>query len=84
MAKVLLYTTATCPYCHLAKQLLQELGVSEIEEIRVDLDPKKRQEMVEKTGRFTVPQIFIDDRLIGGYRELLELNQSGRLQELLR
>jgi len=83
MAKALIYTTATCPYCRLAKQLLTELGV-EIEEIRVDLDPAKRQEMVERTGRLTVPQIFIDGHFIGGYRELLKLYQSGRLRELLR
>lgn len=69
MKKALMYTTATCPYCVLAKRLLQEKGVS-YTEIRVDLDDTEREKMITLTGRRTVPQIFIDEQHIGGYDDL--------------
>lgn len=83
MAKVLMYTTAVCPYCIRAEQLLQRKGVSGIEKIRVDLQPELRIAMVEKTGRRTVPQIYIDDFHVGGYDDLVDLDQDGKLVPLL-
>lgn len=83
MAKIVMYTTEVCPYCVRAKQLLGNKGVTEIEEIRVDLQPDLRMEMMEKTGRRTVPQIYIDDRHIGGYDDLAALNHAGELDKLL-
>jgi len=83
MAKVLMYSTAVCPYCIRAEQLLQRRGVSEIEKIRVDLQPELRIAMVEKTGRRTVPQIFINGQHIGGYDDLAALDQAGELNALL-
>lgn len=83
MAKIIMYSTATCPYCIRAEQLLQRKGVTEIEKIRVDLQPELRAKMIEKTGRRTVPQIYIDDRHIGGYDELATLDRAGQLDELL-
>lgn len=69
MKNILIYTTATCPYCVLAKKLLQEKGL-EYREIRVDLDSIEREKMIERSGLRTVPQIFIDDKHIGGYTDL--------------
>ena len=83
MAKVLMYSTATCPYCVRAEQLLLRKGVREIEKIRVDLQPELRVAMMEKTGRRTVPQIYIGDEYIGGYDELASLDHAGGLAELL-
>lgn len=83
MAKIIMYSTATCPYCIRAEQLLHRKGVTEITKIRVDLQPELRAEMIEKTGRRTVPQIYIDDRHIGGYDELATLDRAGQLDELL-
>ena len=83
MAKVLMYSTAVCPYCVRAEQLLTRKGVSEIEKVRVDLEPLRRAEMMEKTGRRTVPQIFIGDEHIGGCDELVELDRQGKLDALL-
>ncbi|HCJ50779.1 MAG: glutaredoxin 3 [Gallionellales bacterium CG_4_10_14_3_um_filter_54_96] len=83
MAKVLMYCTAVCPYCIRAEQLLQRKGITEIEKIRVDLQPELRVAMVEKTGRRTVPQIFIDGQHIGGYDDLAALDQAGELNTLL-
>jgi len=83
MAKVLMYSTAVCPYCIRAEQLLQRKGVSEIEKIRVDLQPELRIAMVEKTGRRTVPQIFINGQHIGGYDDLAALDHAGELNALL-
>ena len=83
MAKIVMYTTAVCPYCIRAKQLLHNKGVTDIEEIRVDLQPELRMAMMEKTGRRTVPQIYIDDRHVGGYDDLASLNHAGELDELL-
>lgn len=83
MAKILMYSTAVCPYCVRAEQLLHSKGVAEIEKIRVDLQPELRMAMMEKTGRRTVPQIYIDDRHVGGYDDLAALNQLGELDKLL-
>lgn len=83
MAKVIMYSTAVCPYCIRAEQLLKSRGVEAIEKIRVDLDPEARERMVEQTGRRTVPQIFIDDRHIGGCDELYALDRAGGLTALL-
>jgi glutaredoxin 3 len=83
MSTVKMYTTAVCPYCIRAKQLLQQRGVPSIEEIRVDLEPDQRQAMVALTGRRTVPQIFIGDTHVGGCDDLIALDQAGRLQALL-
>lgn len=83
MANILMYTSAVCPYCINAERLLASKGVTEINKIRVDLQPEKRDEMIEKTGRRTVPQIFIDDRHIGGFDDLRALDQAGGLDPLL-
>jgi len=83
MAKVVMYTTAVCPYCIRAEQLLKNKGVSEIEKIRVDLQPELRVAMMEKTGRRTVPQIFINGEHVGGYDNIAELNHEGTLDALL-
>lgn len=82
MARVLMYTTAMCPYCVNAKKLLAEKGV-EVEEIRVDRDPQLRQEMMEKSRQRTVPQIWIDDFHVGGFTDLWALDKSGKLNGLL-
>ncbi|MCK6391490.1 MAG: glutaredoxin 3 [Azonexus sp.] len=82
-APVLMYTTAVCPYCIRAKQLLAARGVSAIEEVRVDLDPQRREEMMQKTGRRTVPQIFIGETHVGGCDDLIALDAAGELRPLL-
>lgn len=82
-AHVLMYTTAVCPYCIRAKQLLTARGVTQIEEIRVDLDPDRRDEMMRKTQRRTVPQIFIGDTHVGGCDDLQALDAAGELKPLL-
>lgn len=82
-AKVLMYTTAVCPYCIRAKQLLSARGVTEIEEIRIDLDPAQQAVMMEKTGRRTVPQIYIGDAHVGGCDDLYALDGQGKLLPLL-
>lgn len=83
MPKVLMYTTRVCPYCQMALRLFEKKGVA-IEKIRVDEEPARRQEMTERThGATTVPQIFIGDRHIGGYRELAQLEVKGELDPLL-
>ncbi|HEY9268330.1 MAG TPA: glutaredoxin 3 [Methylotenera sp.] len=83
MANILMYTSAVCPYCMNAERLLASKGVKEINKVRVDLQPEKRDEMIEKTGRRTVPQIFIDDRHIGGFDDLRALDLAGGLDPLL-
>ena len=83
MPRVRMYCTAVCPYCVMAERLLKSKGVAEIEKIRVDLDPAVRAEMVEKTGRRTVPQIYIMDYHVGGYDDLAALDRAGKLNELL-
>lgn len=82
-APVLMYTTAVCPYCIRAKQLLAARGVTAIEEVRVDLDPDRRDEMMQKTNRRTVPQIFIGDTHVGGCDDLMALDAAGGLKPLL-
>jgi glutaredoxin 3 len=81
MARIKMYTTAWCGYCNRAKALLEGRGL-EYEEIALDDDPAFRAKLLDMTGRWTVPQIFIDDRPIGGYTELWELDRSGRLEGL--
>lgn len=83
MQAVKIYTTGSCPYCHQAKRVLHERGVSELNEIRVDLLPEGRQSMIALTGRRTVPQIFIGDTHVGGCDDLLALDQRGGLMPLL-
>ena len=82
-AHVLMYTTAVCPFCIRAEQLLKARGVTDIEKVRVDLDPDRRMEMMEKTARRTVPQIFIGDTHVGGCDELTALDRAGGLLPLL-
>lgn len=83
MPRVLMYSTAVCPYCVRAENLLRTRGVTEIEKVRVDLDPERRTEMMEKTSRRTVPQIFIGDTHVGGCDDLIALDQAGKLLPLL-
>jgi len=83
MAKVSMYTTAVCPFCIRAEMLLKQRGVEEIEKIRIDLDPEQRSSMMQRTGRRTVPQIYIGDTHVGGYDDLAALDRAGKLQPLL-
>ena len=83
MPAVKMYTTAVCPFCVRAKQILQSKGVAHIEEVRVDLNPDERVKMMEITGRRSVPQIFIGDTHVGGCDELYDLEDEGRLDALL-
>jgi glutaredoxin 3 len=84
MPAVKMYTTAVCPYCIRAKQLLNAKGVAQIEEIRIDTDPEARAHMMEITGRRTVPQIFIGDTHVGGCDDLMALDAKGGLVPLLQ
>ncbi len=84
MARISMYCTAVCPYCVAAERLLKSKGIAEIEKIRVDLQPARRAEMMERTGRRTVPQIYIDDRHVGGFDDLAALDADGALEPLLR
>ena len=84
MNPVRMYTTQVCPYCQRAKALLQQRGVSVIDEIRVDLDPAQRDHMMATTGRRTVPQIFIGDTHVGGCDDLIALDRRGGLMPLLQ
>lgn len=83
MAAVLMYTSGVCPYCMRAERLLNLKGVTAITRIRVDLEPEKRAEMMARTGRRTVPQIYIGDTHVGGYDDLAALDQAGGLDALL-
>ena len=83
MSAVKMYTTGVCPYCQMAERLLTSKGVAEIEKVRVDLEPARRAEMMERTGRRTVPQIYIGETHVGGYDELAALERTGKLDELL-
>ena len=78
-----MYTTAICPYCVRAERLLRTKGVAEIAKVRVDLEPERREEMLRRTGRRTVPQIYIGARHIGGYDDLVALDRAGELSPLL-
>lgn len=84
MARILMYSTAVCPYCIRAEQLLKRKGVTHIEKVRVDLEPARRDEMIEKTGLRTVPQIFIGDTHVGGCDDLYALEHAGGLDALLQ
>jgi glutaredoxin 3 len=81
--KITMYTTAICPYCHNAERLFTAKGVKEIDKIRIDLQPQLRAEMMQKTGRRTVPQIYIGQQHIGGFDELRALDLAGGLDTLL-
>lgn len=81
--RVLMYSTAVCPYCVRAEQLLRARGVTDIEKIRIDLDATRRGEMIAKTQRRTVPQIFIGSTHVGGCDDLIALDQAGELIPLL-
>ncbi len=83
-AKIRMYSTAVCPYCNMAERLLKSKGVEEIEKIRVDLEPEQRVLMMEKTGRRTVPQIYIGDVHVGGFDDLSALDREGKLDPLLQ
>ncbi len=83
MAKVRMYSTQVCPYCQMAERLLRSKGVTEFEKILIDKDPVQREEMMEKTGRRTVPQIYIGDTHVGGYDDLAALDRAGGLDPLL-
>lgn len=83
-ARVIMYATAVCPYCVRAEQLLRSRGVTDIEKVRVDLEPARREEMMQKTGRRTVPQIYIGERHVGGCDDLYALDRAGQLEPLLR
>ena len=84
MLKVSMYSTGICPFCQRAEMLLKSRGVSEIEKIRIDLEPARRSEMMEKTGRRTVPQIYVGETHVGGFDELAILDRAGKLEPLLR
>ncbi len=83
MAKITMYSTAVCPYCVAAEKLLRSKGVAEIDKIRVDLDPEQLAAMMEKTGRRTVPQIYINETHVGGFDDLSALEHAGKLDLLL-
>ncbi|MEJ6024252.1 glutaredoxin 3 [Ramlibacter sp. PS4R-6] len=84
MQSVKMYTTAVCPYCIRAKQILKAKGVADIDEVRVDLHPQERYKMMEMTGRRTVPQIFIGETHVGGCDDLVALDHRGGLDPLLK
>ncbi|MFL6563669.1 MAG: glutaredoxin 3 [Burkholderiales bacterium] len=83
MAKVLMYLTASCPFCQSADRLLQQKGIA-VEKIRVDLEPARRAEMIQKSGRRTVPQIWINGLHVGGCDDLYALERAGELDPLLK
>lgn len=80
---VVIYTSATCPYCQMAERLLLAKGIQNIEKIRVDLQPELREAMQQKTGRRTVPQIYINHQHVGGFDDLSRLDRAGELDVLL-
>ena len=82
-AHVTMYSTGVCPYCTMAERLLKAKGIDEIEKIRIDLDPEQRALMMEKTGRRTVPQIYIGDNHVGDFDDLSALDREGKLMPLL-
>jgi len=83
MPKIIMYSTGVCPYCQRAEVLLKSRGVTAIDKIRVDLEPGRRNEMMEKTGRRTVPQIYIGEIHVGGFDDLAALDRAGKLEPLL-
>ena len=82
--KITMYSTGVCPFCQMAERLLRSKGIAAIDKIRVDLEPERRAEMMQKTGRRTVPQIYIGETHVGGFEELAALDHAGRLEPLLR
>lgn len=84
MANITMYCTAVCPYCVRAEMLLKQRGVTQIDKIRIDTDPEQRAQMMERTGRRTVPQIYIGDLHVGGYDDLAALDRAGKLEPLLQ
>ncbi len=80
---VRMYSTAVCPFCVMAERLLRSKGVTEIEKVRIDLDPAARQDMMTRTGRRTVPQIYIGEHHVGGYDDLAALDRTGQLSTML-
>ena len=82
-AQITMYSTGVCPYCTMAERLLKAKGVEEIEKIRIDLDPAQRAIMMERTGRRTVPQIYIGEMHVGGFDDLNALERGGKLDALL-
>ena len=82
--KVTMYSSGVCPFCQRAERLLRSKGIAAIDKIRVDLEPERQVEMMEKTGRRTVPQIYIGEMHVGGFEELVALDRAGRLDGLLR
>ena len=82
--QVVMYCTAVCPFCLMADRLLAGKGVADVTRIRVDLEPGLRAEMMTRTGRYTVPQIYIGDFHVGGYDDLSSLNRAGKLDALLQ
>ena len=83
MPRISMYCTAWCPYCVAAERLLTTKGVVDIEKIRVDLEPARRAEMMQRSGRRTVPQIYIGELHVGGFDELSELDRAGKLDPML-
>jgi glutaredoxin 3 len=84
MLKISMYSTGVCPFCQRAEMLLKSKGVTKIEKIRIDLEPALRDEMIAKTGRRTVPQIYIGEVHVGGFDDLAALDRAGKLEPLLR
>jgi glutaredoxin 3 len=82
-ARIRMYSTAVCPFCVMAERLLRSKGVTDIEKVRIDLDPAARRDMMHKTGRRTVPQIYIGEHHVGGYDDLAALDRKGELAPLL-
>ena len=83
-APVTMYSTGVCPYCVMAERLLKAKGIEDVQKIRIDLDPQQRALMMEKTGRRTVPQIYIGDTHVGGFDDLNALERAGKLDSLLQ
>ena len=83
MPNITMYTTAICPYCVRAERLLRAKGITDIDKVRIDLEPERRIEMVQRTGRRTVPQIFIGEKHVGGCDDLYALEHAGELAPLL-
>lgn len=83
MNKIIMYCTEVCPYCVRAEQLLKRKGITDIEKIRVDLQPEMSDIMIQKTGRRTVPQIFINGEHVGGYDDMAALDRAGKLDAML-
>jgi glutaredoxin 3 len=83
MSKVVMYSTQVCPYCQMAERLLKSRGVQQIEKVLIDRDPARREEMMRRTGRRTVPQVFIGEKHVGGYDDLSALDRAGGLTPLI-